>query len=112
MSPDKYKPGTISEFKKFTKRVPGWCDRILYATWADGPAGAGLIKKATTTKSKSSKELVEKKRKGVKVEIYKSIMEFTGSDHKPVRLPSLSLSLLPPSPPPSSHSLMNRIDDR
>lgn len=139
---DKYKPGTVSEFKKFTKRVPGWCDRILFATWADGSAGAGTIKKAAKASKKGvakqlltrrssrfrddedededeapqeEKKLVEKKRKGVKVEYYKSIMSFTGSDHKPVRThvrrrrfadprQVTALVSLPRSPKPSKNS--------
>lgn len=86
----KYKPGTVSEFKKFTKRVPGWCDRVLFATWADGEEGAGTIVKK---KKKGVEEGDEKvaKRKGARVELYRSLMEFTQSDHKPVRsfLPAL-----------------------
>ncbi|ORY78479.1 Endonuclease/exonuclease/phosphatase [Leucosporidium creatinivorum] len=58
----KYKVGTIDTFKSFKSRVPGWCDRILFATWADGDEGEGAAK----------------------VESYKSIPEFTQSDHKPV----------------------------
>lgn len=31
----KYIVGSVGEFKSFKKRIPGWCDRVLYATWAD-----------------------------------------------------------------------------
>ncbi|GAA5863004.1 hypothetical protein JCM3774_006717 [Rhodotorula dairenensis] len=51
----KYKPGSRDEFSP--KRVPGWCDRVLYAS-AAGEA--------------------------VEILSYKSVMEFTRSDHKPV----------------------------
>ncbi|GAA5989138.1 hypothetical protein JCM10908_001178 [Rhodotorula pacifica] len=51
----KYQPGSRDEFSK--KRVPGWCDRVLYASGAEG---------------------------GVKVLSYRSVMDFTRSDHKPV----------------------------
>lgn len=36
----KFVPGTLDTYKKFTKRVPGWCDRVLFATWADGEGGS------------------------------------------------------------------------
>ena len=62
----KYKPGTISEFKKFTKRVPGWCDRVLFATWADGEDGAGTITKKKRRDDSEREEKVSK-RKGAKV---------------------------------------------
>lgn len=51
----KYKPGSRDEFSP--KRVPGWCDRVLYAS-AAGDAFEVLS--------------------------YRSVMEFTRSDHKPV----------------------------
>lgn len=55
------------------KRVPGWTDRIL---WASAPA-------------KDSSDL-----HGVEVEFYRSIMQYTHSDHKPIttllRLPAPS----------------------
>lgn len=38
--------------------------------------------------------MVEKRKKGVKVERYTSVMEFKGSDHKPVSLPLTVLLLL------------------
>ncbi|GAA5906135.1 hypothetical protein JCM8208_000644 [Rhodotorula glutinis] len=53
----KFKPGTVSEYKDFKKRVPGWCDRVLYASGAGDDA---------------------------KVESYRSVVDFTRSDHKPV----------------------------
>lgn len=51
----KYIPGSRDELS--SKRVPGWCDRVLYASAAQGE---------------------------VKVLNYRSVMEFTRSDHKPV----------------------------
>lgn len=78
----KYKPGTRDTFKKFSKRVPGWCDRVLFSTWADGVEGAGKVK----VKSKrAGGQMVEKRRKGARVENYSSVMAYMGSDHKPVR---------------------------
>ncbi|GAA6058303.1 hypothetical protein JCM3770_003728 [Rhodotorula araucariae] len=53
----KFKPGSVGEYKDFRKRVPGWCDRVLYASAAGDDT---------------------------KVESYRSVMEFTRSDHKPV----------------------------
>ncbi|GAA5944559.1 phosphoinositide 5-phosphatase INP54 [Sporobolomyces koalae] len=53
----KFKPGTRDTYKDFKKRIPGWCDRILYAV-------------PTTAE--------------VQVEMYRSEMDFTASDHKPV----------------------------
>lgn len=76
----------MSEFKDFKKRVPGWCDRVLFATWADGPDGAGEFVRKEDGKSV--------KRKGAKVEVYRSVQSFTGSDHKPVRVPFRLLSHL------------------
>lgn len=48
-----------------SKRTPGWCDRILLASWADGD---GEIEGG----------------KGCKCEQYTSQMDFVLSDHKPV----------------------------
>lgn len=44
-----------------SKRIPAWCDRVLFASWADQGDG----------------------KKG-EVELYESAMAFQGSDHKPV----------------------------
>lgn len=63
----KFKPGTRDTYKTFTKRIPGWCDRILYL-------------------SNTADE--------VECELYRSEMDFTASDHKPVRFPP-SLSSFP-----------------
>ncbi|BGP54057.1 hypothetical protein JCM8202v2_001629 [Rhodotorula sphaerocarpa] len=51
----KYKPGSRDELS--SKRVPGWCDRVLYASAAG---------------------------EEVDVASYTSVMDFTRSDHKPV----------------------------
>ncbi|SCV69067.1 BQ2448_2087 [Microbotryum intermedium] len=79
----KFKVGTVDTYKAFTKRIPGWTDRILFSCWSDGESGAGEFIKRETLKSG---QVVERsaKRKGAKVELYTSIMSFTGSDHKPV----------------------------
>lgn len=69
----KYIPGSRDELS--SKRVPGWCDRVLYASAAQGE---------------------------VKVLNYRSVMEFTRSDHKPVA----AQFLLPAS------SVTQRIKDR
>ncbi|BGP46217.1 hypothetical protein JCM10450v2_002057 [Rhodotorula kratochvilovae] len=53
----KFKPGTVSEYKDFRKRIPGWCDRVLFVSAAGDDA---------------------------KVDSYRSVMDFTRSDHKPV----------------------------
>ncbi|KIS70723.1 uncharacterized protein UMAG_01879 [Mycosarcoma maydis] len=59
------------------KRIPGWTDRIL---WASAPA----------------KE--DNDRHGVEVEFYRSIMQYTHSDHKPIT----ALLRLPPNSPSSA----------
>lgn len=61
----KYKVGTVDTFKSFKSRIPGWCDRILFATWADADGE-------------------EEGEGAAKVESYQSVPEFTQSDHKPV----------------------------
>ena len=55
----KFKVGT--DTYKANKRIPSWCDRVLYATWADGGENAKA-----------------------EVELYRSAHKFRGSDHKPV----------------------------
>ncbi|GAA5896752.1 hypothetical protein JCM5296_002993 [Sporobolomyces johnsonii] len=64
----KFKVGTVDQYKDFRKRVPGWCDRILYAS---GAAAEGELQ----------------------VETYRAEMGFTRSDHKPVT----AIFSLPPS---------------
>jgi hypothetical protein len=63
------------------KRIPGWTDRIL---WASAPAKD------------------DNDRHGVEVEFYRSIMQYTHSDHKPIttllRLPAPSSSSKDSSP--------------
>ncbi|KAJ1027162.1 hypothetical protein NDA18_003176 [Ustilago nuda] len=63
------------------KRIPGWTDRIL---WASAPAKD------------------DNDRHGVEVEFYRSIMQYTHSDHKPIttllRLPAPSSSSKGSSP--------------
>ncbi|GAA5900550.1 phosphoinositide 5-phosphatase INP54 [Sporobolomyces salmoneus] len=74
----KFKPGTRETYKDFRKRVPGWCDRILYA-------------------------VAESETEGFETEMYRSEMDFTASDHKPVtalfNIPSPSSSSLPVKSP-------------
>ncbi|SNX82982.1 related to INP54 - Phosphatidylinositol 4,5-bisphosphate 5-phosphatase [Melanopsichium pennsylvanicum] len=75
------------------KRIPGWTDRIL---WASAPF-----------KDSNDKH-------GVEVELYRSIMQYTHSDHKPItsllRLPPASGDLLtslnPYKPLPSTQRLV------
>ncbi|KDN44124.1 DNase I-like protein [Tilletiaria anomala UBC 951] len=61
------------------KRIPGWTDRVLWRSWADG-----------------KDELQPKSAGNVDVELYRSIMTYTHSDHKPVtallRLPALPMN--------------------
>lgn len=57
----KFKVGT--DTYKHAKRIPSWCDRVLYATWADEGG---------------------EERGGAEVELYQSAHKFKGSDHKPV----------------------------
>jgi len=59
-----YKFSSPTEYS--TRRTPSWCDRVLWATWADG-----------------EEEFVQSN--GV-VRLYTSVPEFTLSDHKPVTL--------------------------
>ncbi|CAO1613419.1 unnamed protein product [Parajaminaea phylloscopi] len=54
------------------KRVPGWTDRIL---WASNQAGGGIDGQQGSDPAH-----------GVEVELYRSIMGYTISDHKPVTL--------------------------
>ncbi|GAA5856870.1 hypothetical protein JCM5353_007305, partial [Sporobolomyces roseus] len=74
----KFKPGTRDTYKTFTKRIPGWCDRILYL-------------------SNTAEE--------VECEMYRSEMDFTASDHKPV----VAIFKVPP---PSSSSSSSSISYR
>ncbi|BGP14049.1 hypothetical protein JCM10213_002344 [Rhodosporidiobolus nylandii] len=53
----KFKLGSVDEYASFRKRVPGWTDRVLYASAAG---------------------------KEVEVERYSSVRDFARSDHKPV----------------------------
>ncbi|EPQ32433.1 uncharacterized protein PFL1_00629 [Pseudozyma flocculosa PF-1] len=53
-----------------TKRIPGWTDRVLWAS----AAAAGPSSDAAATYDKQ----------GVEVELFRSVMEMTHSDHKPV----------------------------
>ncbi|GAA5954018.1 hypothetical protein JCM3765_000725 [Sporobolomyces pararoseus] len=79
----KFKPGTVDTYKDFKKRIPGWCDRILYAV-------------PTTEEG------------DFEVELYRSDMNFTASDHKPVtalfNIPSPSSSVSLPFKSPYSIS--------
>ncbi|KAK0546698.1 hypothetical protein OC845_004456 [Tilletia horrida] len=50
------------------KRVPGWTDRILWASAHDG----------------SQLSLASKGTHGLEVELYRSVIQYTHSDHKPV----------------------------
>lgn len=72
----KYKPGSRDELS--SKRVPGWCDRVLYASAAASAAEG----------------------EEVKVLSYRSVMEFTRSDHKPVSS-FVPFSFFQPRYPPS-----------
>jgi hypothetical protein len=65
------------------KRVPGWTDRIL---WASAPARD------------------QNAQHGVEVEFYRSIMQYTHSDHKPIT------TLLRLPPPGSSPQLLSSLN--
>lgn len=69
------------------KRVPGWTDRILWLSSNSLEQG----EKKTTTVAAGSKGAEDR----VQVELYRSIMGYTLSDHKPV---TLLASLPRPSP--------------
>lgn len=61
----KYKRGEVDEFVSFDHRLPGWTDRILFASWCDNPATSSDEQRTKVTE-------------------YQSIQEYNGSDHKPV----------------------------
>lgn len=107
----KFKVGTVDTYKSFKKRVPGWTDRILYATWADGPHGAGTYVVRET--DERTGQVVERtaKRKSARVESYTSVMEFVQSDHKPVT----AVIALPRHPKPregGSHQRQLRLPNK
>ncbi|KAK4053691.1 hypothetical protein OIV83_001347 [Microbotryomycetes sp. JL201] len=76
----KYKVGTVDTFKSFKKRVPGWTDRVVFATWADR-AGDERDDVQVVPVGQSSRGDNDDK---TIVEVYTSVQEFTRSDHKPV----------------------------
>jgi hypothetical protein len=72
----KFEQGSVDAYN-MRKRLPSWCDRIFFATWADRqePEEGGESPRAGQQ---------ERRQKLPRVELYRSIMSFTLSDHKPV----------------------------
>lgn len=61
----KYKANKGSTYKDFRKRIPGWTDRVFFASWNDSEAREGSRRRA-------------------RVELYRAVQRYCGSDHKPV----------------------------
>ncbi|KAM0792175.1 hypothetical protein ACM66B_004872 [Microbotryomycetes sp. NB124-2] len=86
----KYKVGTADTYKSFKKRVPGWTDRVVFATWTDNDGDRQRGEEQDIVKVGQQEERGE-----LVVEAYTSVQDFTQSDHKPVtaviKLPSTRL---------------------
>lgn len=61
----KYKANKGNTYKDFRKRIPGWTDRVFFASWNDVDAREGSRRRA-------------------RVELYRAVQRYCGSDHKPV----------------------------
>ncbi|PWN28211.1 DNase I-like protein [Jaminaea rosea] len=83
------------------KRVPGWTDRVLWASNGGQEQG----EKTTGTTGAGSASVIPG-RHGVHVELFRSIMGYTLSDHKPVTL----LATLPRARQSNSNLAPYRLD--
>lgn len=61
----KYKAKKGNTYKDFRKRIPGWTDRVFFASWNDSDSREGSRRRAN-------------------VELYRAVQSYCGSDHKPV----------------------------
>jgi hypothetical protein len=82
----KFEQGSMDVYN-VRKRLPSWCDRILFATWADEEAQEEDYESDSPNRNRDE----NRSRRRPRVELYRSIMSFTLSDHKPVNLNTLFL---------------------